>query len=115
MVITKYVALAQANLFKIRTFVSLSFVLSLVKGSNASPFETRSGDLMTCYRLTNQKISCKCFGAVGKLMLLHPSIDFHYIFLPTNPPTLNWAYSFKLISTDETLKHPLLSLLFVFM
>ena len=25
---------------------------------------------MTCYRLTNQKISCKCFGAVGKRMLL---------------------------------------------
>ena len=44
--------------------------LSLVKGSNTTPFETRSGDQMTCYRLTNQKISCKCFGALGKRMLL---------------------------------------------
>ena len=30
----------------------------------------------------------------------HPSIDFPYIFLPNPPPTLNWAYSFKVISSD---------------
>ena len=39
--------------------------MSLVKGSNVTPFKTRSGDLMTCYRLTNQRISCKFFGAVA--------------------------------------------------
>ena len=43
--------------------------MSLVKGSNASPFETRSGDLLTCYRMTNQKISCNCFDALGKCVV----------------------------------------------
>ena len=54
------------NLIKISPFISL-FVcfLSLVKGSNTTPFKTRSGDLMTCSRLTNQNFSCECFGAVG--------------------------------------------------
>ena len=47
-----------------------SFFLSLVKGSNATPFKTRSDDLMTCSRLTNQKISCERFGAMGMQMLL---------------------------------------------
>ena len=34
------------NLIKISPFISL-IVLSLVKGSNATPFKTRSGDLLT--------------------------------------------------------------------
>ena len=49
--------------------LTLRLFLSLVKGFNATPFKTRSGDLMTCYRLTNQKISCKCFSAVAKRVL----------------------------------------------
>ena len=58
------------NLIKINPFISLSIFLSFVKGSNATLFERRSGDLMTCYWQTNPKISCKCFGAVGNRMLL---------------------------------------------
>ena len=30
----------------------------------------RPCDLLTCYQQTNQKISCKCFGALAKRMLL---------------------------------------------
>ena len=36
------------NLIKISPFISLFFCfLSLVKGSNATPFKTRSGDLLS--------------------------------------------------------------------
>ena len=60
----------RTNLIKISPFILFSCLfLSLVKGSNATPFETRSGDLMICYGLTDQKISCNCFGAMGKRML----------------------------------------------
>ena len=40
-----------------------------MKGSDATSFKTHSGDLMTCYHLTNQKISCKFFGPIGMWML----------------------------------------------
>ena len=38
------------------------FLLSLVNGFNGSPFEARSGDLLTCHQLTNQMIVRKIFG-----------------------------------------------------
>ena len=60
--------LKNTYLIKISPFISCSVFFLVVKGSNPSPFKTCSGDLMTCYRLTNQEISCKYFGAVGKRM-----------------------------------------------
>ena len=66
-----FISLVYPNLIEVSHSISLSVCfLSLVKESKATPFETRSGDLMTCYGLNNQKISCKCFGAMGKRMLL---------------------------------------------
>ena len=66
----KFLVYFLINLIKISPFISLSVCFCRSKGSNSTPFETRSGDLMTWYRLTNQKISCKCFSALEKLMLL---------------------------------------------
>ena len=48
---------------------TLCLFLWLMKGSDATSFKTHSGDLMTCYHLTNQKISCKFFGPIGMRML----------------------------------------------
>ena len=45
------------NLIRIGPFISLTVCFC------------RSWKDLTCYRLTNHKISCKCFGAVGKRML----------------------------------------------
>ena len=71
-------------LLKISPFISLS-VCFCSSWKDATPFDTRSGDLMTCYRLTNPKISCKGFGAVGKRMLLsldhQDSSTYHRIVL----------------------------------
>ena len=79
-----HILTSEPYLLKISPFISLS-VCFCSSWKDATPFDTRSGDLMTCYRLTNPKISCKGFGAVGKRMLLsldhQDSSTYHRIVL----------------------------------
>ena len=54
----------------IKLRLALSSRSSFSFDARERPFKTRSGDLMTCIRLTDQKISCECLGAMGMQMLL---------------------------------------------
>ena len=51
-----HILTSEPYLLKISPFISLS-VCFCSSWKDATPFDTRSGDLMTCYRLTNPKIS----------------------------------------------------------
>ena len=53
----------KTNVIRISPFNSFSVCFLARKGSNATPFKTRSRDLMTCCRLSKQKIACERFGA----------------------------------------------------
>ena len=85
--------------------------LSLVKGSNATPFEARSGDLLTCHQLTNQMIGRKIFGemegiserrmcnrffldsgvlAIFRLMNIQMSLKYWLFPCGTLNPFLSW-------------------------
>lgn len=61
------------------------FLLLLVKGFNGSPFEARSGDLLTCHQLTNQMIVRKIFGEMEGILERRMLLMQSRVFRVVNP------------------------------